>query len=89
VEKTGEAMEYIPKRKVLFNVQCPADPGHIFEKVFELTEGQDRPEKETDIEAFCPYCNKIVPVTVNEKTPLDEEILKRFAEQDKELGLKG
>ena len=81
-------MEYIPKKKVLFNVQCPADPGHIFERVFELSEGQDWPEKETAREAFCPFCGKIVAVTVKEKTPLDQEILKRFAEQDKALGLK-
>ena len=27
-------MEYIPKKKVRFNVQCPEN--HIFEKVFQL-----------------------------------------------------
>jgi hypothetical protein len=81
-------MEYVPKKRVLFNVSCSADPGHVFEKAFELSEGQDRPEKETGIDAFCPYCGKTVPVTVKEKTPPDKDILKRFEEQDKELGLK-
>ena len=81
-------MEYVPKKRVIFNVRCSADPGHVFEKVFELSEGQERPGKETGIDAFCPYCSKIVPVTVMEKTPPDKDILKRFEEQDKELGLK-
>jgi hypothetical protein len=47
-------MQYIPKKKVRFNVQCPVNPQHIFEKVFELEENQERPEKETGVEAFCP-----------------------------------
>jgi hypothetical protein len=36
-------MEYKPKKKVLFNVQCQSQPKHIFEKVFELEENQERP----------------------------------------------
>jgi hypothetical protein len=51
-------MEYIPKKKVLFNVQCQSDPEHIFEKVFELEENRERPEKESEVEAFYPYCSK-------------------------------
>ncbi len=81
-------MQYIPKKKVRFNVQCPVNPRHIFEKVFELEENQERPGKETGVEAFCPFCSKVLEVTVREKTPLDEDILKRFEEQDKALGLK-
>jgi ribosomal protein L44E len=81
-------MEYIPKTKVLFNVQCQTDSKHIFEKVFELEENRERPEKETEVEAFCPYCSKIAAVTVKEKAPLNQEILRRFEEQDRELGLK-
>jgi ribosomal protein L44E len=81
-------MKYIPKKKVLFNVQCQSDSKHIFEKVFELEENQERPEKQSEVEAFCPYCSKIVEVTVKEKAPLNQEILKRFEEQDRALGLK-
>ena len=81
-------MEYKPKKKLLFNVQCQSDPEHIFEKVFELEENRERPEKESEVEAFCPYCSKIAAVTVKEKAPLDQEILRRFEEQDGELGLK-
>ena len=81
-------MEYKPKKRVLFNVQCQSDPKHIFEKVFELEENRERPGKETEVDAFCPYCNKIVEVTVKEKAPLNEEIIKRFEEQDKRLGRK-
>jgi hypothetical protein len=84
----GGAMEYKPKKRVLFNVQCRVDPGHIFEKVFELEEDRERPAKETGVDAFCPYCSKVVDVTVKEKAPLNEEILKRFQEQDKRLGRK-
>jgi hypothetical protein len=82
----GETMEYKPKKRVLFTVQCRFDPGHSFEKVFELEENRERPGKETEVDAFCPYCNKIVEVTVKEKAPLNEEIIKRFEEQDRRLG---
>jgi hypothetical protein len=81
-------MEYKPKKRVLFNVQCQVDAGHIFEKVFELEEDRERPGKETGVDAFCPYCSKIVQVTIKEKAPLNEEIIKRFEEQDKRLGRK-
>ncbi len=81
-------MEYKLKKRVLFTVQCRFDPGHIFEKVFELEENRERPEKETEVDAFCPYCSKIVEVTVKEKAPLNVEIIKRFEEQDRRLGRK-
>ena len=78
-------MEYKPKKRVLFNVRCRFDPGHIFDKAFELEENREWPGKETGVDAFCPYCSKIVEVTVLEKAPLNQEILKRFEEQDRRL----
>ena len=76
-------MSYIPKKKVRFNVQCPVNPQHIFEKMSLLEQNQDRPEQETGIDAFCPFCSQVVEAAVIEKTPLDVEILKRFEKQDK------
>ena len=76
------------QKKIRFNVQCQTDPSHIFEKVFQLEENQERPEKESGIETFCPFCSQMVEVTVKEKTPLDHKLLKQFEEQDKRLGLK-
>jgi len=81
-------MEYIPKKKVVFNVQCPGDPAHIFQRVFELELDREEPDKDIKVDALCPYCTKIVDVTVIGKTPLDEEMLKRFVEQDQRRGRK-
>ncbi|UCH94044.1 MAG: hypothetical protein JSV88_27775 [Candidatus Aminicenantes bacterium] len=81
-------MKSLLKNKVLFNVQCRNKAKHIFEKVLELEPGQKRPEKENNLEAYCPYCNQMVEVTVKEKVPLNEELIKRFEEQDRKLGLK-
>jgi hypothetical protein len=82
-------MKYLLKKKVLFNVQCRNKAKHIFEKVFELGPSQERPGKENNLEAYCPYCNQMAAVTVKEKVPPNEELIKRFEEQDRKLGLKG
>ena len=82
-------MKYLLKNKVLFYVQCRNNEKHIFEKVFELESSQERPGKENNLEAYCPYCNQMVEVTVKEKVPLNEELSRRFEEQDRKLGLKG
>ncbi len=79
----NRGMEYKILKKVLFSMQCPADKKHMFDKVFELEEGQEKPEKETGVEAFCPFCGKLVEAAVKGKAKLNEEILKRFEEQKK------
>jgi hypothetical protein len=66
------------EKKVLYMVQCAFDPGHEFEKTFIVEEGSA--PKETKVEAFCPFCDKRVMVTVKGKAAPDESILRKFGQ---------
>jgi hypothetical protein len=65
------------EKKVLYTVQCAFDPEHEFEKSFTVEEGSEE-KKETEVEAFCPFCDKRVTVTVKGKVVPDESILRQF-----------
>ena len=64
------------EKKVLYMVQCAFDPEHEFEKAFTVEEGSE--QKETKVEAFCPFCDKRVMATVKGKVVPEESILRRF-----------
>ncbi|MCK5057010.1 MAG: hypothetical protein KAT34_10165 [Candidatus Aminicenantes bacterium] len=57
-------------KKVLYNVQCIHNEKHIFKKVFEINEGTEKRE-ETEVETYCPSCDKLVTVTVKGKVKPD------------------
>jgi aspartate carbamoyltransferase regulatory subunit len=62
-------------KKVVYNVQCAYNPEHIFEKVFEIQEGSEKIDSE--LEAYCPYCDKFVSIEIQGKPPPDE-LLRKF-----------
>jgi hypothetical protein len=62
-------------KKVLYNVQCVYDEKHVFEKVFEIETGSEEKE-ETEVETYCPYCNKLVTVVVKGKVPPDKTVFR-------------
>ncbi len=62
------------KKKVKYKVECVNNPEHIFEKVIEIIEG-----KETEIQAFCPWCEELVNIKIQGK-PAEEIILRKFKE---------
>jgi hypothetical protein len=62
-------------KKVLYNVQCVYDQKHVFEKVFEIEAGSEEKE-ETEVETYCPYCNKLVTVVVKGKVPPDKTVFR-------------
>jgi hypothetical protein len=84
----ADVEEFKIKKKKLFKVQCPFDKTHVFDKVFELEEGVDSPPPNTTVETFCPFCSKMVEITVKGEAELNQSILRKFEEQDKRLGIK-
>jgi len=64
------------QKKVVYNVQCAHEEEHLFEKMFVIEEGSEQVESE--VEAFCPFCDEMVTVTVRGKLVPDEELLRRF-----------
>ncbi len=63
-------------KKVVFKVQCAYDESHIFEKVLEIEEGTE--DKETEVQAYCPFCEKHVDVTVQGRVVPDTELLRKY-----------
>ncbi|MCL6589304.1 MAG: hypothetical protein K6U80_05045 [Firmicutes bacterium] len=61
------------EKKVLYMAQCAFDPEHEFEKSFTVEEGSEQ-KKAAKVEAFCPFCDKRVTVTVKGKAVPDESI---------------
>ncbi|MFQ5589287.1 MAG: hypothetical protein ACE5F7_10655 [Nitrospiria bacterium] len=63
-------------KKILYEVQCAFDAAHRFEKTFAIETGSE--QTETEVEAFCPYCNKQVTVAVEGKVVPDAALLRKF-----------
>ncbi|HEX9655132.1 MAG TPA: hypothetical protein VGA99_15605 [bacterium] len=61
-------------KKVVYHVQCAFDPKHVFEKVIEIVEGTEN--KQSQVEAYCPLCDKFVTVTVQGETPTTKTLRK-------------
>jgi hypothetical protein len=62
-------------KKVVYQVQCAFNSQHLFEKVFEIEEGTEN--RQSKIEAYCPFCDKFVTVTVQGEAP-DTDTLRKF-----------
>jgi hypothetical protein len=63
-------------QKILYKVQCFYNPDHIFEKAYNIEEGSEGIESE--IQPFCPFCEKHVKVTIQGKVVPDKDILMKF-----------
>jgi hypothetical protein len=73
-------------KKKRYRVQCAVNAKHVFDKVFEVDESGE--PKETEVETFCPICGEMVTIMVKGEPILNENLLRRFKEQDKRLGRK-
>ncbi len=62
-------------KKVSYNVQCVYDQTHVFEKVFEIEIGSEEKE-ETEVETYCPLCDKLVTVVVKGKVSPDTTVFR-------------
>ena len=69
--------------KVTYMVQCAYDENHKFEKVFEIEEGTE--QTFSNVQAYCPECDKMVEVTVQGKVIPDENILRMFEELKQQI----
>ncbi len=67
-------------KKIILNVQCAFDPNHIFEKAYTIQEGTE--DRESKVEAYCPFCDKMVSITIQGKPVPDKELLRRFGPED-------
>ena len=63
-------------KKVVHNVQCAFNPDHVFEKAFTIEDGSET--EQSEVEAFCPLCEKFVTVTIQGKVVPDDEIRRKF-----------
>ena len=63
-------------KKVVYKVQCFYNPEHVFDKVYAIEEGST--ETESQVEAFCPFCDNIVSIQVQGKVIPDEKLLRQF-----------
>ncbi len=63
-------------KKVLYNVECAYNPEHVFEKVFKIEEASEA--METEVQAYCPYCEKHVTTTIKGKVVTDASLLRGF-----------
>jgi hypothetical protein len=63
-------------QKILYKVQCFYNSDHIFEKAYIIEEGSEASESE--VQPFCPFCEKHVKVTIQGKVVPDKDILREF-----------
>lgn len=61
-------------KKVFYNVQCAFDEKHVFEKALEVEVGSESVESEVD--AFCPFCNKMVSITIKGKAAMNTSVMR-------------
>jgi len=76
LQKTSSRAKKTKKtKKVHYNVQCAYNPDHVFETVFEI-EGGSEGLVETELETFCPFCGKIMAVTIKGIVMPDSAIIR-------------
>jgi len=62
-------------KKVIYKVKCANNPKHIFDKVYKIEKGNENQENE--MQAYCPFCDDFVTVTIRGKAVPDESILRK------------
>ncbi len=80
--KSNDLKGFTLKKKKRFTVQCPFNENHIFDKVFTLEEGIDPEPTHSEVEAFCPWCDKMVTITVTGEAEKNETLFRALNEQD-------
>lgn len=65
--------------KQVYRVECAHDKSHVFEKVFVIEAGTEF--QDTEVETYCPYCEKQVTVAVQGKIQPDATLLRKFEQQ--------
>ena len=63
------------EKRVKYTVRCANNPDHTFEHVYTIIEGTENTQ--SDVQAYCPYCDDFVDVTIQGIVPPDS-ILRRF-----------
>ena len=63
-------------KKQVYEVQCANDPAHVFPKIITTQEGTE--DTETEVQAYCPFCDEMVTFTVQGELEVDEEFLRKF-----------
>lgn len=66
--------KYKKAKRVSYMIQCAYNPAHTFEKVFKIEESSGGVT--TEIDTYCPYCNKEVKVTVKGRVSPDKTIFR-------------
>jgi hypothetical protein len=67
-------------KKVIYKVRCSFNSKHFFHKAFTVEEGTEHTE--TKAEAYCPFCDKWVSVTIQGKLIPDKELIRKFGLPD-------
>ena len=68
------------ERTVVHKIQCVHNEEHIFEKTFKIEDGSGdgSVNEETELQAYCPFCDKSVTVIVKGKVLPDKELLRKY-----------
>ena len=64
------------KKRIKHNVQCAKNPEHIFEYVYTVEDGSEKTE--SDVQAYCPFCDDFVDITIKGKVVPDDNVLRKF-----------
>ncbi len=71
------------RKRVAYKVQC-ASCNKLFDKVFEIEEGSENSQSE--VEAYCPFCDNQVRVSVEGKIVANAELLRKIKLSPKTAG---
>jgi len=63
-------------KKIKHSVQCANNSEHIFEYVYTIVEGSE--ETASEVQAYCPYCDGFVDITIKGDVVTDDTVLRRF-----------
>ncbi len=72
-------------KQMIFMVQCPFDETHLFERKVDIEEGSDDRPAESEVEAYCPFCDKMLTVKVTGKPDRNTIFYRKFKEQEERL----
>ena len=63
-------------KRIKKKVQCANNPDHIFEKAYTIE--LDSENQESNVQAYCPWCDDFVDVTIKGKVVPDDTLFREF-----------
>lgn len=73
----------VKSKKVVYNVQCPHNTEHLFQRELLIEDGTENVV--STVEAYCPWCEVMLNVEVQGRLVPNKKIIMKFGISEEEI----